>query len=428
MQEKIFWREDAQQTRSYTSKPFPESADVAVIGGGFTGTSAALKLAKSGARVVLIEAHTIGWGASSRNGGQALSALHQTLTELVKIFGRDLARDMFLAAVQAADTVERIVREEQIACDFLRSGSIEAASKASHFSALQRERDTLAHVAGYEVNIVPKEHMATELGTDHYFGLMVNHRSAALQPAKFVQGMALAAERWGADIHEGVRVTGVSHENTLPSKNSYKFTVHTDRGPIQAQEVLLASNAWAGEIVPYFRKRVFPIESYIIATEPLPEETAKRLIPHKRVVYDTKNMLAYYQLSRENRMVWGGEGAEEGIGKEANIRKLQTGMGKVFPELLEARVDYYWGGTLGITIDSTPHAGRHDGIWYSMCYVGHGVALGTYLGEQIAKQILGEESFNPFQDLKIPAVPVYWGNPWFIDVMLNWYHIIDRLG
>lgn len=428
MQEKIFWQEDAPPTKSFTGKPLPANTDVLVIGGGFTGTSAALKLAKGGLRVTLLEAQSIGWGASSRNGGQALSALHQTLTELIKDFGRERARDMFHAAVQAADTVERIIREEGIACDFLRSGNIEAASKPAHFDTLQRERDTLAEVAGYEVDIIPKERMASELGTDIYYGLMVNRRSASVQPAKMVQGMALAAERAGADVHEGVRVTGIDRGNGPAFHNGNRFTVRTERGPVSAKEVFLASNAWSGEIVPYFRKRVFPAESYIIATEPLPEEKAKRLIPNKRVVYDTKNMLAYYQLSRENRMIWGGEGAKRGSKKEENIRKLQTGMVTAFPALRDARIEYYWGGTLGITIDSTPHAGRQDGIWYAMCYVGHGVSLGTYLGEQIAMEILGEKSFNPFGDLKIPAVPIYWGNPWFVNAVQSWYHILDKLG
>jgi len=347
MQEKIFWQEDAPPAKSFAGKSLPSSTDVLVVGGGFTGTSAALKLAKSGARVALLEAQTIGWGASSRNGGQALSALHQTLTELVKAFGRERARDMFHAAVQAADTVERIVREEGIACDFLRSGNIEAASKAAHFETLQRERDTLADVAGYEVDIVPKERMASELGADIYYGLMINRRSASLQPAKFVQGMALAAERAGADIHEGVRVNGIDRLDEPASHNGSRFTVRTERGTVSAKEVFLASNAWSGEIVPYFRKRVFPAESYIIATEPLPEGSAKRLIPNKRVVYDTKNMLAYYQLSRENRMVWGGEGAKHGSRKEENIRRLQAGMVEVFPALRDAQIEYYWGGTLG---------------------------------------------------------------------------------
>lgn len=428
MQEKIFWLEDAPRIKTFTNKPLPQSADVVIVGGGFTGTSAALRLAKSGARVALLEAHRIGWGASSRNGGQSLSALHQTLTELVKTFGREKAGEMFQAAVRAADTVERIVHEEGIDCDFLRSGNIEAASKAGHFESLQRERDTLSEVAGYKVDILLKDQIATELGTDCYYGLMVNPRSASLQPAKFVQGMALAAERAGAEIYEEARVTGIDRDKMPGVANGNKFTVYTGQGTISAKEIFLASNAWSGEVLPYFRKRVFPAESYIIATEPLPEELAKRLIPNKRVVYDTKLMLAYYQLSRENRMVWGGEGAKDGNKKEANLRKLQAGMLKVFPELRDAQVEYYWGGTLGVTIDSTPHAGRQAGIWYAMCYVGHGVSLGTYLGEQIAKEMLGEESFNPFGDLKIPAVPIYWGNPWFVNAVQGWYHILDKVG
>ncbi len=425
MQEKIFWQEDAPPVKSFAGKPLPASTDALVIGGGFTGTSAALALAKGGANVTLLEAETIGWGASSRNGGQALSCLHHTLTELIEEHGPDAAREMFQASVHAADTVARIVEEEKIDCDFVRNGNIEAASKPAHFDRLKVEQETLARVADYPVRIVPTEEAATELGTDTYCGLMVNERSAGLQPAKFVQGMALVAERVGADIHEGTRVFGVEKN---ASHNGSRFTVRTGRGVISAKEVLLAANAWVGNIVPQFRGRVFPAESYIIATEPLADDLARKLIPNKRVVYDTKNMVAYYTLSRENRMVWGGEGTATGLGARRNIEILRQGMLRVFPELKDAAVEYFWDGTMGLTLDQNAHAGQVDGMWFSMCYVGHGVSLGTYLGEQMANAILGLESFNPFEGLKIPRVPFYGGRAWFVNLGKAWFRLLDLFG
>ena len=424
----IFWVASAPAPKTCLNKPLPEKADVVIVGGGFTGTSAALQLAKNGAHVTLLEAQSIGWGASSRNGGQALSCLHYTLTEIIHQHGRERARDMFHAAVQAADTVENIVRDENIDCEHARCGSIEAAVKPSHFDALRREQEILKEVADYEVQLVTKEEIASELGTAAYHGLMVNPRSGFVQPAKFVQGMAFAADRAGADIHEGTRVLAIDRSDDSAVRDGVRFTVRTNRGVVKAKDVLLASNAWVGEIVPQFRQRVFPAESFIIATEPLPDELAKRLIPNRRVVYDTRKTLAYYSISSDNRMVWGGELTFKGASPQYNMNALRRGMERVFPELADYKTDYFWSGTLGITLDENAHAGQVNGMWYSMCYVGHGVTLATYLGQQMAKGILGGTVNNPFEGLHIPSVPVYRDKTWFVNIGKIWYRLMDMIG
>lgn len=424
-QHEIFWSVTAPAPKTYLNKPLPEKTDVVVIGGGFTGTSAALQLAKNGASVTLLEAQSIGWGASSRNGGQALSCLHHTLTELIKEHGRERARDMFHASVRAADTVEEIVREEHIECEHERCGSIEAAYKPSHFDALKREQQTLHEVADYDVQIVPKENTASELGTSAYYGMMVNPRSGSIQPAAYVSGMALAADRHGADIHEGVRVLEIDRSGDKALNNGTRFKVRTNRGDVWAKDVLIASNAWVGDVVPQFRQRVFPTESFIIVTEPLPADLAVRLIPHHRVVYDTRKVLAYYRLSSDNRMIWGGELALNGASSQANMKALRTGMLRIFPDLAKFKIDYYWSGTLGITLDENSHAGQIDGMWYSMCYVGHGVTLATYLGRQMANGILGRVVDNPFADLGIPRVPVYRDKTWFVNIGKLFYRMVD---
>jgi glycine/D-amino acid oxidase-like deaminating enzyme len=421
MQETCVWLASAPPPKSFTGKPLPDRTDIVVIGGGFTGTSAALRLAKGGADVTLLEAQTIGWGASSRNGGQALSCLPRSLTDLVKQHGSERAKEMFLASIRAADTVARIIDEEKIDCDFYRHGHIEAASKTTHFDMFLEEQETLKRLVDFDVRIVCKNEVISELGTDIYHGLMVNERSAGLQPAKFVQGMALAAERAGAKIHERTKVIGIKRDQNKQGR----FTVHTESGQILASEIVLAANAWIGQIVPYFSRRVFPAESFIIATEPLSKEAADRLIPHRRVVYDTKRMLAYYCLSADNRMVWGGERSASGVSAVKNAENLRQGMVKAYPELKNIGIEYYWGGTLGLTIDQNPHAGQVDGMWFSMCYVGHGVTLATFLGEQVANAILGEESFNPFAGMRIPIVPFYAGKAWFVNFGKAWFRLLD---
>jgi glycine/D-amino acid oxidase-like deaminating enzyme len=212
------------------------------------------------------------------------------------------------------------------------------------------------------------------------------------------------------------------------SHHGSRFEVQTEQGAILAREVFLAANAWVGEIVPYFRGRVFPAESFIIATEPLPEDLAQQIIPHRRVAYDTKNMVAYYSLSRENRMVWGGERTAAGMSQKRKIEALQRGMSIVFPQLKQVAIDYFWSGTLGLTLDRNAHAGQVDGIWFSMCYVGHGVTLATYLGEQVANAMLGLESFNPFEGVSIPRVPFFNGKAWLVELGKAWFQLLDRFG
>jgi glycine/D-amino acid oxidase-like deaminating enzyme len=416
------WTATAPAQKSYLNKPLPERTDVIVVGGGFTGTSAALQLAKNGARVTLLEAESIGWGASSRNGGQALSCLHYTLTDSIQIHGRERAKEMFLAATQAADTVGKIIEEENIDCDHIACGNIEAAMKPSHFDRLKREQETLRELINYDVRIVPKSEIKSELGTDAYQGLMINPLSRSVQPAKFVNGMASAAERAGADIHEGTRVLDIEKIN---AQDGYRFNIKTARGNILAKEVMLAANAWIGKIVPRFRQRVLPAESFVIATEPLPQELARKLIVHNRVAYDTRKTLAYYRLSPDNRMVWGGELTFTGVSAKTNINALRRGMIGVFPELKDYKVDYFWSGTLGITLDENTHAGQIDGMWFSMCYVGHGVTLATYMGRQMANAILGKTSANPFADIHIPRVPFYQDKAWFVNIGKIWYRFLD---
>ncbi len=427
IQNTCLWWETAPKPVSYKNKALPAKTDVVVVGGGFTGTSAALQLAKGGARVTLLEAKTIGFEASSRNGGQALSCLHHTLTNAIKEHGRELAKNMFLAATYAANTVEQIVTEEGLDCDFVRCGNIEAAFKPAHFEKLKREQEILHEVAGYEVQILSRNETPAELGTDAYNGLMINPRSGSVQPAKFVRGMAMAAERAGADIHEGTRVNAIERISNPPASDGNRFLVKTERGDILTKEIMLAANAWIGNILPQFRQRVLPVESFIIATEPLSEDLAKKLIPNKRVAYDTRKTLAYYRLSPDNRMVWGGELTLANTSQETNIRTMQRGMNRVFPELANHKLDYFWKGTMGITLDENAHAGQIDGMWYSMCYVGHGVTLGTYLGQQMANSILGKPSNNPFADLPIPYASPFQENSWVVDAGKLWFRFLDIL-
>nr|MBI2905494.1 FAD-binding oxidoreductase [Chloroflexota bacterium] len=415
------WSATSTPLKSFADRPLPATADVIVIGGGYTGISAALQLAKHGARVTLLEAQTLGWGASSRNGGQVLTGLKHGVEELLRTVGRERARELYDASIKTIACVETIIADEGIECDYARSGHIEAAYKPAHFDAYRRTQEMLAREFNHPTRIVPKADLHAELGTDYYHGGLVDERSGGLHPGKYLDGLALAAERAGADLHELTPAQAIE-------KSTGGFTVKTARGAIGAREVFVATNGYTGGVTPRFQRRIIPIGSYIIATEPLDPALAGRLIPRRRMVFDSKNFLYYFRVSPDGRMVFGGRAAffpaAEGTVRES-ADLLRRGMLEVFPELAAAPTAYVWGGTLGFTFDIYPHAGVMDGMHYAMGYAGHGVAMATFLGQQMAHRLAGKPGYNPFDGMTFPTLPLYGGNPWFLPFAAMWYRLLD---
>jgi glycine/D-amino acid oxidase-like deaminating enzyme len=421
LKESSLWSATAEPIKSYAGRPLPAAADVVVIGGGYTGVSAALRLAHQGAKVTLLEANTLGWGASSRNGGQVLTGLKHGVSDMIREFGRDKAREMYQASIRTIECVESIIAEEHIDCDYVRAGHLDAAYKPAHYRALQAAHEVLAREFDHPTRMVPRAEMHSELDSDYYQGLLVDERSGGLHPGKYIAGLVAAAERAGADLHSDSAVTGLE-------KAAGGFKVSTGRGAIQAREVFVATNGYTGPVTPNLQRRIIPIGSYIIATEPLTPELAGRLIPKRRMVFDTKNFLYYFRLSPDNRMVFGGRAAffpatDATVRESAGI--LQADMLGVFPQLKGIPLEYAWGGTLGFTFDIWPHAGQMDGLWYAMGYAGHGVAMATYLGQQMADRILGRGGHNPFEGLTFPSIPLYNGTPWFLPLAAIWYRFLD---
>ncbi|MBM4423503.1 MAG: FAD-binding oxidoreductase [Chloroflexi bacterium] len=422
--ETSLWSATAPPLKSFAHRPLPAKADVVVIGGGYTGVSAALKLAKHGAAVTLLEGETLGWGASSRNGGQVLVGHKHGVEDLVRQFGKERARELYQASIKTIECVEQIIEEEKIDCDYVRCGYLEAAAKPAHFDSLKRAQEVLERDFGHTTRALPKAEMKAELGAEFYHGVLVDERSGGLHPAKFINGLALAAERAGADLHESTPAA------SLEKRANGGFTVKTDRGSIEAKEVFVATNGYTGKATPIFQRRIIPIGSYIIATEPLDSQISNSLIPNRRVAFDTKNFLHYFRLSPDNRMVFGGRAAfspetPNTVRESAEI--LRREMIAAFPELRDTPVAYAWGGTLGFTFDLYPHAGQMDGLWYAMGYAGHGVAMATFLGQQMADRIAGRGGYNPFEGMAFPTMPLYNGKPWFLPLAAVWYRLLDLI-
>jgi glycine/D-amino acid oxidase-like deaminating enzyme len=395
--------------------------DVAVIGGGYTGLSAARSLARGGASVVVLEARTLGFGASSRNGGQVLTGLKPGAWELLRRFGRERAREMHGASLLAIDYVEKLVAEEAIDCAFARRGHLDAACKPSHFEGFRREQEVLARHFDHAVRLVPRAEQREEVGTDYYHGLLLDERSASVDPARYVRGLAASAARAGAELREGTPVLSV--EALRPG-----FRVLTAGGPISARDVLVATNGYTDAALPALRRRVVPLGSYIIATRPLASEVARALLPRRRVAFDSKHFLYYFRLSEDDRLLFGGRArftpaTERSTRRAAEL--LRRGMIEVFPELRDVPLEYAWSGNVCFSPGLLPRAGRLDGLHHSLAYAGHGVAMATFLGDVMADVLLGRPDRNPFRDLPFPALPLYRGRPWFLPIVGAFFKVLD---
>jgi glycine/D-amino acid oxidase-like deaminating enzyme len=415
------------QMPTVPAQPLPEIADVAVIGAGFTGLSAALALAKRGARVVVLESETIGWGASSRNGGMVLTGLKLGVNELISKYGRELTRRMYAASLETIDCVERIVKEENIDCDLARTGHLEVACKQSHFDDYTRQVEVIAREFNHQLRIVPRNQLRTEISSDIYYGGMVDEVSAGLNPARYVAGLGAAAMRAGTAICEHTQVQKIERDS---SNGGPGFRLTTSRGSLRARNVLVGTSGYTGAATPALRKKIIPIGSFIITTEVLPEAVARELSPRNRQIYDSKNYLYYFRLTPDNRMLFGGRAAffpetDQTIRQSAEI--LRRGMISVYPQLRDTKVEYVWGGTLDFCFDIMPHAGQMEGIYFALGYAGHGVAMATWQGQKMAEWIADGRTDNPFAEIPFPGAPLglYNGRPWFLPFAGAYYKVLD---
>jgi len=334
---------------------------------------------------------------------------------------------MYAASLESIDLVEEIVKEEGIDCSFSRCGHLEVACKQSHFGAYADAAERIRREFNHELFIVPKRQLRSEIGSDIYYGGLVDETSAGVNPAQYVNGLAKAAQRVGVCLYEHARALNVKPEVVNGRR---RFRISTTRGSVLADKVLLASGAYTTSATPPLRKKVIPIGSYIIATEILPVNLARELSPRNRMIYDSKHFLYYYRLTPDNRMLFGGRAAffpesQNTVRESAEL--LRQGMIDVYPQLRCTKVEFAWGGTLDFTFDVMPHSGTIDGMHFAVGFAGHGVAAATWMGAKLAAVICGDPDDNPFSKISFPGAPIGLrsGNTWALPLAGMYYRVLD---
>jgi glycine/D-amino acid oxidase-like deaminating enzyme len=414
----LWW--DRPPPADVTSGYLPSEADAVIVGGGYTGLGAAIELAGLGRSVLVLEKHHLGFGASTRNGGMIHPGVKLELDRLFRRFG-PLGRRVYDFTVEAFLAAERLFEEERVDCHYHRSGHVYLAALPSHVRSVMAIDRLYRERLGQDARFVPRDALREEIGSDAFHGGVVVGLSGGLDPARFFAALATIAARSGATIVE--RTPAVR----LRTRARSGFEVDTPRGRIRTRNVIVATNGYRDALVPWLRRRVVPIGSYIIATERLDPRVAEELSPRGRMYFDSKNFLNYWRLSPDGRLLFGGRAS---FAPTTIVRARDTLYGQMLrthPQLEGVAVERAWGGKVGFTFDRIPHAGVRDGVHFAMGYCGTGVALASYLGRCLAAWVAGGTP-PPVAEPRFPVLPGGAAAERLLPFAGLYFQLRDRLG
>ncbi|MFZ6004653.1 MAG: FAD-binding oxidoreductase [Actinomycetota bacterium] len=413
--EAVLWQETATP-HPVEPSPLPPAAEVAIIGAGYCGLAAAVELTRRGREVVVLDAHDLGWGASTRNGGMVLPELKLGPRSLERRYG-ELGVRLHASVEQAFDLVEKIVAEESVDCAYERTGQLYLTHNERGAADLAELADELVSV-GSAAHVVRGDALRREIGSQLFAAGLVVERSGGLHPARFHAGLTRLAAEAGASLHANTAATGIL-------RRSSGWSVATTRGEVAASDVLLATNAYADQLVPELRRRVLPMGSFIIATEPLEPALADEVLPTHRMVFNDRNLLWYWRLDPEGRMVFGGRKRLGSIRMDEARDFLYRSMLDVHPQLGGVEVARAWGGNVALTLDRLPHCGRIRGLWYATGCNGSGVATNTWMGQRMGAAICGDP-LPPFAELPHRPIPLHGLRRAWLPAVSAWFRFKDR--
>lgn len=411
---------DAAPRRHEPQRALPATTDIAIIGSGYTGLSAALTLARQGRTVTILEQGSVGFGASSRNFGMLGRQYKHDLTTLIARFGLARARELYDGCNRAFAFVNDLIGREKIDCFHAPSGRYVAANTPAHLQALETELAARAEHFGHEYRMVSRAEQAGELVTQRYVGGAVIPEHKTVHPGLFHNGLAERVREAGAAIHSGTTVRSMVRDGK-------GWRIATDRGDLRADHLVTATNGYTGKATPWLRRRVVPIRAYIIATEPLDPAVLANILPSRRGFHDCAHEMQYARISPDgSRLIYGAMTGEAHDDLKTVAQALHAKMLALFPQLGPVRLSHVWTGQCAGTFDYFPHRGSHDGMHYAMGYCfGAGMPFGTWLGDAIARGILGEPAETPLDRPEMPSNPLYWGRPWFLPLYLRYQGWLD---
>jgi len=412
---------DSTPRPAESEQALPEKVDVLIIGSGYTGLNCGIQTARGGRDTLVIDSQSIGWGCSSRNGGQISGEIKPGYDELAGKYGEAQAFALTKEARNALAWVQSFIGEENIDCDLRQCGRYQAAHNPRQFRKLVDYAENQPKGLEQPLSIIERKDQNQEIESDYYHGGLVIADHCSLDPAKYHQGLAERAEQSGCRL--------IGHCEALHiERNKSGFLVTTGKGRVQAGKVVVATSGYTGQVSPWQRRRIVPIGSYMLATEALDTELVKRIIPQDRVFSDSRKLVVYFRRSPDaRRILFGGRVSVFEADAAKSAPALRAEMLRIFPQLEAAKLSHSWMGFVGFTFDYLPHLGEQDGLFYAMGYCGSGICLASYFGNRLGRQLLGDADARiAFNDVKFQTRPLYTGKPWFLASAVQYYQLRDR--
>jgi len=407
----------------------PETAiaakcDVAVIGSGYAGLAASLELQRKGRSVQVFDKGVAGGGGSSRSGGIASGNIRISFSRMIATLGLERAKAYYGEGIEARRDLAQFIADERIDCQFRPVGLFRGATRPDHYEQLAREADALNEHFDLGATIVPKSAQHEEIGSDFFHGGIVRPDIGGLHPGWLHQGMLDAALNSGVAVHAHTAVTGFSKEGT-------RFELNTSRGKVSSRDVIVCTNAYSDRAVPWLQKRIVPVPSMIIATDPIPKKLMDRLCPKRRMLGDTGRISRYFRPSPDGTRILLGSRSAGALQPDGPVghEHLRNKLHEIFPELADVNLGHVWWGFVAMNLDHLPQLAVKDGVHYATGFCGSGVIWARWFGRKAALKILDDPAgASAFEGQRFSAVPFYRGNPWFLPATIGWFRLLDRLG